>query len=368
NLEFINVITNHGYPCDHHYVTTSDGYILGLFRIPYSPRNSTFQNSKRQPILLQHGLLDSSITWIINEPNESLPYILSDQGYDVWMGNNRGNLYSINHTTLSTKSREFWEFSFDEFGLIDLPTMVDYILNETGFSQIGYVGHSEGTMQAWVAYQEIKDFASKVPIFMALGPVGNVTYIENKGLSALAKYKVDDIFRIFGFKQFLPSPSILKGLFMDFCKNCPVCCEDVVEWICGPHKGAFNQSRMSFVGGHEPGGTSLRNLVHFTQLVNEKQFQKYDYGLIGNLLHYGQRHPPIYSFSNMPTQIKIALFSGTLDELADPLDVKQLVGELPPQTILDWTIIDNYAHLDYVWALDANILIYPKILNYFNNF
>ncbi|KAK5577682.1 hypothetical protein RB653_002626 [Dictyostelium firmibasis] len=369
---FIETVNFNGYPCEHHSVTTEDGYILGVFRIPYSYNennsNNNNNNKTRQPILLQHGLLDSSITWIVNNANQSLPFILSDMGYDVWMGNNRGNTYSINHTRLDVKSREFWEFSFDDMGWYDLPSMVDYIIDTTGVQEVGYVGHSEGTMQAWISYSEIKGFDKKVPIYIGLGPVGNVSHITNVALKTMATYRVDDIFRIFGTKQFLPSPKLLRGLFISFCIDCPLCCEDVVEWLCGPHKGAFNQSRMPFVSGNEPGGTSLRNMVHFTQLVNSKRFQHYDYGVIGNLLHYGHEKPPLINVENIPPTVKIALFSGTKDELADTIDVKQLVSLLPQQSVLSWDIIESYAHLDYVWAIDAHILIYPKILNYFNDF
>ena len=50
------------------------------------------------------------------------------QGYDVWLGNVRGNIYCLNHTTLTPKDRKFWDFSFQEMGEIDLPAMVDYVL------------------------------------------------------------------------------------------------------------------------------------------------------------------------------------------------------------------------------------------------
>ena len=73
------IIQAKGYPCEEHYATTSDGYILGMFRLP----------QKGPPVLLQHGLLDSSFTWVMNYPTQSFSYMLYDLGYDVWLGNNR---------------------------------------------------------------------------------------------------------------------------------------------------------------------------------------------------------------------------------------------------------------------------------------
>ena len=64
--------------------------------------------------------------------------MMADAGYDVWMGNVRGNRYSTNHTTLNVKDPKFWEFSFDEMALHDLPTMVDYVLVGPAPSQSYY--------------------------------------------------------------------------------------------------------------------------------------------------------------------------------------------------------------------------------------
>lgn len=39
-------------------------------------------------------------------------YILSDLGYDVWLGNARGSTYSKEHETLNTSDPKFWDFRY----------------------------------------------------------------------------------------------------------------------------------------------------------------------------------------------------------------------------------------------------------------
>lgn len=82
---------------------------------------------KRTPVYLQHGVLDSSLTWILNFPHQSLAYLLADEGYDVWLGNSRGNQFSMAHVEYTIEDDEFWEFSWDEMGLYDLPAMLNFV-------------------------------------------------------------------------------------------------------------------------------------------------------------------------------------------------------------------------------------------------
>ena len=43
-----------------------------------------------------------------------------------------------------------------------------------------------------------------------------------------------------------------------------------------------------------PAGTSTKNLVHFAQMVINKNFQMYDYGA-DNMAHYNQSTAPVYN-------------------------------------------------------------------------
>ena len=59
----VQLIENRGYKAEVHHVTTEDGYIVELHRIPHA---------SGEPVLLQHGLLGSSADWLISPTNKSL--------------------------------------------------------------------------------------------------------------------------------------------------------------------------------------------------------------------------------------------------------------------------------------------------------
>ncbi|GFY47100.1 gastric triacylglycerol lipase [Trichonephila inaurata madagascariensis] len=101
------LISSKGYPVENHWVETEDGYILSVQRIPSGRKK---WNGLKQVVFLQHGLLSSATDWVLNFPEQSLAFILADAGYDVWLGNIRGNTYSRRHVKYTPNSEEFWQF------------------------------------------------------------------------------------------------------------------------------------------------------------------------------------------------------------------------------------------------------------------
>ena len=64
-LGFTDYCKYFGYPVETHFNTTDDGYILKFFRV--QKKNTTIRKLGLTPIYLQHGLLDSSDTWLLND-------------------------------------------------------------------------------------------------------------------------------------------------------------------------------------------------------------------------------------------------------------------------------------------------------------
>lgn len=109
-MTFHEIVAAQGLASEEYNVTTDDGYILTMHRI-YS---NDATNEKKKVVFLQHGVMDASSVWILNDPENSTAFRLARDGYDVWLGNNRGSTYSRGHTSLKPDwwSLKYWDFTF----------------------------------------------------------------------------------------------------------------------------------------------------------------------------------------------------------------------------------------------------------------
>lgn len=112
--------------------------------------------------------------------------MLADAGYDVWLGNARGNRYGRNHTHLDVASKEFWDFSYHEIAMHDLPTMIDYIIKTTGEDKILNIAHSQGTTIFYAMCSERPEYNQKIRAHFSLAPVAYVKHIKSPVLKLLA--------------------------------------------------------------------------------------------------------------------------------------------------------------------------------------
>lgn len=162
---------------DSHSVQTEDGYILTAWHLT-KKCSSDFLKSKQnntRVVMLQHGLLDDSYTWLALKEN-SLANLLLEEGYDVWLTNSRGNIFSKQHVDPSHDSSKerspFWNFSYDEMAEYDLVANINFILNFTKREKLIYIGHSQGTLQYYLQYTLNPEFLNqKVEKYVSIGTV-----------------------------------------------------------------------------------------------------------------------------------------------------------------------------------------------------
>ncbi len=167
-------VNNAGFTFEEYKITTADGYINTAWRIP-GRINETLSVQKK-PVMLQHGILDDSWTFFALNTQDCLPIMLAEEGYDVWITNSRGNIFSNEHIEPDYKSElffnKYWDFSFYELAKYDLPAYIDYIRNKTGFEKIIYVGHSQGTFQYFLNYIIDPNYLeNRIEKFVSIGTV-----------------------------------------------------------------------------------------------------------------------------------------------------------------------------------------------------
>ncbi|KAH8382221.1 hypothetical protein KR009_002449 [Drosophila setifemur] len=342
-------IASHGYPSEHHYIPTKDGYILGVFRIPYSHKLQN-QNAKRPIAFLQHGLTSCSDAWILQGPDDSLPYLLADAGYDVWLGNARGTSYSRNHTTLSTLNSHFWEFSWHEIGIYDIPAIIDYALateNGQGQDGIHYVGHSQGTTVFFVLMSWLPEYNEKIKTAHLFAPVAIMKNLASSFVRAVGPYLGHQgiYAKLFGSQEFLPHNEFVMALFFNLCEPDfmlrPVCVGAVGSLYSG---GRVNMTAMPEGLATHPAGCSTDQMLHYLQEQQSGYFRLFDYGTKKNLQIYGSEEPPEYPVENISSEVH--MWYSDSDDLAAVEDVLQIAGRMP-NTVMHHMEDPLWNHGDY---------------------
>jgi len=396
-----------GYQIETHTVLTRDGYRLSLFRVLANENKASVRSaaeksgaspaaeedtegaekdgkeeekewekiggrSKRKAVLLWHGLLDDAYTWVEQGKDRSLAYMLADQGYDVWMGNNRGNCYCQEHTYLSVKSEEFWNFSWDEMAKYDVQDTIKYIQakktppNEAP-AKIAYIGHSEGTTQMFAGLSENPQFFEQsLSCFVALGPVARVGSINSRALKALALFRVDYLCWVFGLrKSFMPRGSMLEQQFLGiFSFMFPSVVEVILTLLCGKPNTPMATNDIINWGQHEPGGSSVVNIAHWCQMIRSDRFQKCDYGSKRNMMRYGTKQAPAYDLSRVPRGLNKLLIRGTNDALVGQKDFAWLCEQVGVEDAVE---LEGWNHTDYLWDPNAHVSLYPRVIKFVNN-
>ncbi|XP_061716859.1 lipase 1-like [Cydia pomonella] len=356
-LNFTELSIKYGHSAEEHRVTTADGYILTLFRIP----------GKKPPVLLLHGLIDCSDTFIIRG-NSSLAITLANKGYDTWAANTRGNKYARQHTKLNPDTDlTFWDYSFHDHGYYDLPAIIDYILNATGHKTLKSIGHSEGTTDHFVLGSLRPEYNEKIQIFIAMAPSVFFKHLTPPlsliiGMGPL----LDQVSRPFEIEELFREGSIEKIAFEEICNRNAVFCRELLFQVGGHDPKRLERDFLSVLFGHFPTSGSRKGLIHYNQLGLRKRFGLFDYGAASNLKRYRQTEPPDYNLTQF--SMKTALFAGNNDLICDVKDVEYLRTVLP--NVVEYHLMDSkrWNHYDFVWGNDMQKTLYPYILKLLEKF
>ncbi|NXM44602.1 LIPM Lipase, partial [Gymnorhina tibicen] len=354
------IICHRGYPSEEYEVLTRDGYYLRLNRIPHGREKPNSRGAK-PVVFLQHGIFGEGSHWVENLANNSLGFILADSGYDVWLGSSRGTRCSRRHQHLSADQVEFWDFSFHEMAMYDLPASIDFVLQKTGQKQLHYVGYSQGCTIAFIAFSSMPELAQKVKMFFALAPAVTAKHARspilkmhflldnNLKMIPLLLGRTDASLRVRKLWRFLPE---LCGHTL---LHRP--CANLLFLLGGHNEKNLNMTRLDVYTSHYPDSTSVKNVIHWAQVVKSGEFKPFDYGN-KNPAVYQQDTPPPYRMEDMP--VPTAVWSGGEDWAADWRDIRLLLPRIAH--LVTYTHVPDWNHWDFVWGLDAPGRLYSSIL------
>ncbi|XP_017786628.1 PREDICTED: lipase member K-like [Nicrophorus vespilloides] len=362
NTELPDIVKRMGYPVENYTVTTDDSYILTVFRIP---------RPGAKPVFVQHGISVSAICFT-DTLNDSLAYVLYDAGYDVWLGNFRGNRYANKHVFLNTDTLAYWNFSFHEMGKYDLKSQLGLVYEETN-QKIYYIGYSMGTTASYI-YNILhpEESLQKLNIMVSLAPIA---YLRNmseifESLAELWMPLEPEISTITHgvvqqrseFSTFLTETLCLSNTITMFI------CQVFTQSFVGMDLEQLRAETLPIVSVQNPDAASTKTITHYAQFVNSKRFQYFDYGRTANTRIYGDPIAPLYDISNIT--IPIYLMHGENDQLATMSNVENFFKDLPESTKKNGKFLVPYKkfnHLDFISAKDQKSLLYDPLVNFLKN-
>lgn len=199
---------------------TLDGFTLHLQRL-HDRRPGALPAQRKYPVLLLHGLLQSSGAFCVND-EDSLSFYLCRQGFDVWLGNNRcwfrpermcPRFAGFMYTNVGTDSAltygdpRLWAWNIRQLGGLDLPALLETVCTHTNRERIGFVAHSQGTTQTFcsLSRDQKPEIGLHLDSFCALAPAVYAGALIDKLQFKFMRILGPQGFRLFfGIHAFIP--------------------------------------------------------------------------------------------------------------------------------------------------------------------
>ncbi|KAJ3059412.1 cholesterol esterase [Podochytrium sp. JEL0797] len=350
-----DIVRNWGYRCEEYSVLTADKVVLTIQRI-LPPRGATQSNTTTLPVILFHGFGGSGNCFVCApKRDQNLPFFLLDNGCaEVWLANVRGPLYT------DFTQRGSREFSIDDIVYHDVPSMIDRVLQVSGNSHIACVGISQGTTSLFGALAVSEELNRKVKLAVLLAPT-----LKPCGHSI--SDIVPPLFRYVGVnvgnEVYLNSTQVFKELMpvQVSSKVIAVFTQFGFKWDFTTLGG---DARLMPLCAHGYHGTSRDVVGHWLQTIEgdssfahfQKQSSWFD------MFRAPQATSSPIKYPTKHITAPLHLIYSFEDPITDP---EQLRKYLPERT--KFVDIPGYSHVDFLWAVDANKLVFEPILNLIQN-
>ncbi|KAL3285127.1 hypothetical protein HHI36_019251 [Cryptolaemus montrouzieri] len=361
------MIQSYGYPVEIHEIITEDGYILNMYRIPHGKVGSKVN---QKPILLMHGVYGQGENYIVNGINNgSLAYLLADNGFDVWLGNSRGTQHGRKHISLNPTSKEFWDFSFHEIGMYDLPAKIDYILESTKKEKLHYVGHSQGGTVFYVMASMRPEYQQKVTLASLLAPGGYEKHFTNSFLLPFT-VRHRELTKLADVANIYELPPYTMKLFQMVSTACSTAvfreiCVFAYHMVSGGDSGELNEQILPLVFKYLP-TVSTKQLLHYAQTIASGHMRPWDYGTKKNMELYGQPVPSDYPVENI--SVPMAMYYSLGDNLAFAKDIEDICDTM--QNCVRKFLMPNekWTHMDFLASKNLAHELNEPLLEFIQDF
>ncbi|XP_072939683.1 lipase 3-like [Epargyreus clarus] len=357
NFDTLQFLKKYNYEAERHKVVTEDGYILNIFRIP----------RKGPPVMLVHGIGDSSDSWLVLGPKNSLACLLADAGYDVWMFNSRGNKYSKTHVR-DLSNKELFDFTFEEMGTQDLPATIDYILKRTSRKKLTYIGFSQGTTIFFIMCSLRPEYNDKINHAILLAPVAWINHTK----FALIEFFTEILDGLTAFSEGAGLYEVFAANHLLNLYHVKVCnVNSVLRFLCEIEyylnygiREITNlpSAKLPTLASHIPAGLSAKSLFHFLQNYKNKRFQRFDNGKLKNQMLYNSDRPPEYDVSRIKTPLTLMMSES--DWFSNVEDVEYLRRKL--KSVDNFIVINktvDFTHIEFVYGSRVNVIVNRPVIS-----
>lgn len=172
-----------------------------------------------------------------------------------------------------------------------------------------------------------------------------------------------------GIDEFRPTNEFINKISVKLCSNdiiAKLLCSNVMFITCGYNSKELNMTLLPIILEFSPAGLSIFQLIHYGQEFNSGEFRKYDYGESENLIRYNAQTPPNYKLERITAPLYL-MYSYN-DWMSDETDVLRLSERLPNVKTKYLMPDECWNHLDYIFAIHANIMVNDKIIKWMNSY
>lgn len=161
-------------------------------------------------------------------------YFFASKKYMVYLPNSRGNRYSRAHKTFDPNKSpgKFWNFSWYEMGIYDLPAVIDSALKQSGMSRIPCIGHSQGATIFLVLLSMRPEYNEKVGLVSLMAPF---SYMDHVGFPINGVLKFFQLLLPYKNWEFIPNGWPQRVLARTVCPiNGGSICDALINFVLGP--------------------------------------------------------------------------------------------------------------------------------------